>query len=224
VEPDAFLLKDTRGFLQEEEGRALYRLAREASRLGPCLEVGSYCGKSALWLGAACRAEGGVLFSVDHHRGSEEQQPGQPYFDAALFDPQKKRVDTLPAFRQTLERAGLEDTVVPVVCPSTLAARAWRTPLGMVFIDGGHAFETVREDYRCWRAHLIPGGYLLFHDVFLDPASGGQAPRRVFEAAAASGRYHRLPMVGTLGILRRKDPVSPGGPADDQALSASRSR
>jgi predicted O-methyltransferase YrrM len=179
--------------------------------------VGSYCGKSALWLGAACRAEGGVLFSVDHHRGSEEQQPGQPYFDPALYDHRRKRVDTLPAFRQTLEKAGLEDTVVPVVCASALAARAWRTPLALVFIDGGHAYETVRDDDRCWRDHLIPGGYLLFHDVFLDPASGGQAPRRVFEAAAASGRYHPLPMVGTLGILLRKGSPPPDGPAEAQA-------
>ena len=117
---------------------------------------------------------------MDHHRGSEEQQPGEAYFDPELFDSTSGCVDTFPAFRRTLAAAGLEGTVVPLVCPSALAARGWATPLSLVFIDGGHSFEAAHGDYRAWSGHLLPGGYLLIHDIFLDPAAGGQAPREVY--------------------------------------------
>ncbi|MGB5615719.1 MAG: class I SAM-dependent methyltransferase [Desulfobacterales bacterium] len=204
VLPDPALLQDVKGFLDEEEGRRIYTLALEAGGRGPCLEIGSYCGKSTLYLGAACRESGNILFSVDHHRGSEEQQPGEEYFDPELWDPRSRSVDTLPAFRHTIARAGLEAFVVPMVCPSVVAARAWATPLSLIFIDGGHAEETVRADYLVWSNHLIPGGYLLFHDVFTDPAEGGQAPFAAYRQARDDDRFDELPMTETLGVLRRK--------------------
>ena len=202
--PDPVLLQDVTGFLGEEEGRRIYTLALEVGGRGPCLEIGSYCGKSTLYLGAACRQSGSILFSVDHHRGSEEQQPGEEYFDPELWDPLSRSVDTLPTFRRTLERAGLEAVVVPLVCSSVVAARAWATPLSLVFIDGGHAEETVRADYLGWSEYVIPGGYLLFHDVFVDPARGGQAPFTVYRQARDDGRFDALSMTETLGVLRRK--------------------
>jgi MMP 1-O-methyltransferase len=193
-----------KGFLDPLEGRRLFELAAAASGRGPCLEIGSYCGKSAVYLGCGCRQNGGVLFSVDHHRGSEEQQPGEAYFDPALFDPASGWVDSLPAFRRTLAAADLEDTVVPLVCRSTLAARMWATPLALVFIDGGHAFETAHCDYRAWSPHLMPGGYLLIHDIFKDPAEGGQAPYEVYRIARDSGLFDELPITKTLGVLQRR--------------------
>ncbi len=204
MDVDLALLADTKGFLHPDEGRRLYELALEAGKLGPCLEVGSYCGKSTVWLGAACRQNGTVLFSIDHHRGSAEQQPGEPYFDPELFDPRTFRIDTFPFFRATLARAGLEDTVVALVCSSQLAARHWTTPLGLVFIDGSHDFQSVRQDYRMWSRHLPAGGYLLFHDVFPDPADGGRGPYQVYREAISRGQYDVLPMTGCLGILRRR--------------------
>ena len=203
---DPSLIDSIKGFMVPEEGRALYDLALECSRRGPCLEIGSYCGKSALYLGSACRENGAVLFSVDHHRGSEEQQSGEAYFDPSLFDFGTFRMDTLPLFRRTLALAGLEETVVPIVSRSDVAARSWATPLSLVFIDGGHAFETARTDYECWAGHLIPGGCLLIHDIFEDPADGGQAPWEVYKLAVASGRFDEWPRIGTLGVLRRKSP------------------
>ncbi|MEZ4524898.1 MAG: class I SAM-dependent methyltransferase [Desulfobacterales bacterium] len=145
---DISLLNRIKGFLDEEEGRKLYDTALEASKMGPCLEIGSYCGKSAVWLGTACRENAQVLFSIDHHRGSEEQQPGEEYFDPELFDPRTFHTDSFALFRQTLEMAGLEDTVIPIVCRSDLAARAWGTRLSLVFIDGGHSFATAFTDYN----------------------------------------------------------------------------
>jgi predicted O-methyltransferase YrrM len=197
------ITEQIKGFLDPEEGMRLYEIALDASRLGPCLEIGSYCGKSVIYLGNACKAGDTILFSIDHHRGSEEQQPGEEYFDPELFDIRTFQIDTFPLFRNTLALAGLEDTVVPIVCRSEIAARAWNTPLGLVFIDGGHAFETAMMDYRCWAHHIVPRGFLLIHDIFQDPKEGGQVPWRVYEIAKASGLFKALPMTKTLGVLQR---------------------
>lgn len=200
---DYELISRTKGFLDPEEGRRLYDMANRTSSLGPCLEIGSYCGKSTIYLGAGCRENGNILFSLDHHRGSEEQQPGEEYFDPELFDSAAGCVDTFRQFRKTLEHAGLEDTVVPMVCRSETAARRWATPLGLVFIDGGHSFEAAFTDYNVWTRHIVPGGYLLIHDIFPDPADGGQAPYDVYKLAMASGLFRKLPMTRTLGVLQR---------------------
>ena len=204
MEIDLELISATKGFLDDEEGRCLYELALEASQAGPCLEIGSYCGKSTIYIGTACQMNGGVLFSIDHHRGSEEQQPGQPYFDPALYDPVAGRMDTFREFRKTLQKARLEDTVVAIVSCSDVAARRWATPLSLVFIDGGHTAEAVSTDYASWAPHVMPGGYLLIHDIFEDPAKGGQAPRQIYDLALSSGQFDPLSMVKTLGVLRRK--------------------
>ncbi len=202
--PDQNLLKNIKGFLDEDEGRRLYEVAIKASMLGPCLEIGSYCGKSAIYLGMACRETGSILFSIDHHRGSEEQQPGQEYFDPDLFNPQTNCVDTFKEFRKTVETAGLEDTVVPMICRSEVAARLWATPLSLVFIDGGHTYEAAFTDYNAWAGHIMPEGYLLIHDIFKDPAKGGQAPYHIYNLAVASGLFQELPMTRTLGVLQRR--------------------
>lgn len=194
---------DIKGFLDEEEGMRLYELAREAGRRGPVLEIGGYCGKSTLYLGLGCRESGAILFSIDHHRGSEEQQPGEEYFDADLFDEKEGKIDTFRLFRRTIEAASLEDTVVPIVAPSQVAARAWATPLSLLFIDGGHTYHAAFSDYSSWGSHVAPGGYLVIHDIFTDPSKGGQAPRFIYTQALASGLFHERPMIKTLGVLKR---------------------
>lgn len=203
MEIDPAVLKNVKGFLDPEEGRHLYDIACDASQLGPCLEIGSYCGKSTLYIGSACKENKGILYSIDHHRGSEEQQPGEEYFDPELFDTQTRQVDTFKDFRRTIELADLNDTVVPLVCRSDVAARMWSTALSLVFIDGGHTHAAVLTDYNLWAKHLISGGYLLFHDIFLDPQQGGQAPYQVYKTALASGCYRKLSNVKTLGVLQR---------------------
>ena len=201
---DGNLINSVKGFLDEQEGVRLYEIAENASRLGPCLEIGSYCGKSTIYLASACKKNSGVLFSIDHHRGSEEQQPGEAYFDPELFDPKTIRVDTFGEFRKTIEMAGLEDTVVPMVCRSDVAARLWKTPLSLVFIDGGHSYADARIDYSAWAGHIMADGYLLIHDIFKDPEKGGQAPYQIYKLAVASGTFRKLPMTKTLGVLQRK--------------------
>lgn len=192
-----------KGFLDEAEGRALYAAAAAAPGVAPCLEVGSYCGRSTVWLGAGCAQRGAVLFAVDHHRGSEEHQPGEAYHDPDVATADGGAVDTFPVFRATIDRAGLGETVVPVVAPSAVAARGWATPLALVFIDGGHSMDAALADYRAWAPHLMPEGILAIHDIFPDPADGGRPPFEIWQLALGSGLFEELQMVKTLGFARR---------------------
>lgn len=193
------------GFMPEDEGALLYRHAVRQAHHGPLLEVGSYCGKSALHLGAAVRTAGtGVVFTVDHHRGSEENQAGWEHHDPSLVDPESGRMDTLPRFRRTLEAAGLEDVVVAILGESATVARWWRTPLSLLFIDGGHGVEPARSDYRGWAPQVAPGGLLVIHDVFEDPADGGRPPyEEIYRPALASGLFAEIDAVGSMRVLRR---------------------
>src|SRR2546430_7306020 len=183
--------------MPEAGGLALYGAGLAAARLGPLLEIGSYCGKSAIYLGAAARAGGTVLFSVDHHRGSEEQQPGQEHFDPRLLGTDG-RIDTLPTFRRALAATGLESVVIPVVGDSATVAAHWGTPLGLVFIDGGHSEVAAQADYAGWCPFLRAGGLLVIHDVFPRPAQGGQAPFHVLRRALASGQFQETEAAGSL--------------------------
>ena len=204
MELDKEKIDRVKGFLDEREANCLYELSLKAGKNGPCLEIGSYCGKSSVYLGTACKENSTVLFSIDHHVGSEEQQPGETYFDPDLFDKETGKVDTLKHFRKTISDFGLDDVVIPLVGRSATIGGVWQTPLSLIFIDGSHAYESVLNDYNIWAKNLIPGGYLLFHDIFSDPAKGGQAPYLVYCKAVESGLYEERPMCESLGILVRK--------------------
>ena len=187
-----------------DEGLALYDAAVAVTVDGPFLEVGSYCGKSSIYLGAAARERGTVLFAVDHHRGSEENQPGWEWHEPDLVDPAVGKMDTLPVFRRAVHDAGLEASVVAVVGDSPTLGRHWTTPLALLFIDGGHGDQPARHDYEVWTPHVAPGGVLCIHDVFPDPADGGRPPyERIYRPALASGEFEELQAVGSLRVLRR---------------------
>lgn len=197
-----------RGFMPPDEGLALYDAAVGVPLAGgPMLEIGSYCGKSSVYLGAAARERETVLFALDHHRGSEENQPGWEWHEPDLVDPAVGRIDTLPRFRRTVHDAGLEGTVVALVGDSPTVARHWRTPLALLFIDGGHGHEPAHRDYECWVPWVDDDGLLLIHDVFPDPADGGRPPFELFCRAVESGAFVEQAAVGSLRVLRR---VAPG--------------
>jgi MMP 1-O-methyltransferase len=191
-----------RGFMPPDEGLALHDAGLLASG-GPLLEVGSYCGKSAIYLGAAARQLGTVLFAVDHHRGSEENQAGWEWHEPDLVDPEVGEMDTLPVFRRTIHDAGLEGTVIAVVADSPTVGAHWTTPLGLVFIDGGHGTEPAHRDYETWVPHVAVGGILAIHDVFPDPADGGRPPYEIYLRAMGSGAFDELSVTGSLRVLRR---------------------
>ncbi len=203
------------GFMPAHEGLALFEAAVEyLGRSGvtgraedvseaPALEVGTYCGKSTIYLAAAARTAGGRVVTVDHHRGSEEHQPGWEYHDPALVDPHTGRLDTVTAFRRTLAGAGLEDEVVAIVGSSAATASFWRTPLALVFVDGSHTDEAARTDYESWAPWVAPGGALVIHDVFPNPEDGGRAPYRIYRRALDSGPFREVRATGSLRVLER---------------------
>ena len=193
-----------RGFMPPDEGLALHDAAAAVAVEGALLEVGTYCGKSSVYLGAAARSIGRGLFTVDHHRGSEENQPGWEWHEPDLVDPSVGKMDTLPWFRRTIHDAGLEGTVIAVVGDSPTVAAAWATPLAFLFIDGGHGDEPARLDHDLWTPFVVPGGTLCIHDVFEDPKDGGQAPfKEIYRRALDSGKFEETSSTGSLRVLRR---------------------
>ena len=195
-----------RGFMPTDEGDGLWTAAHEAARAvpgAPFLEIGSYCGKSSIWLGGAAQMCGTVLFALDHHRGSEENQAGWDHHEADLVDTDIGRMDTLPRFRRTVFDAGIEDSVVAVVGDSPTVGRFWSTPLALLFIDGGHGSEPAHRDYEQWSPLVAPGGTLCIHDVFPDPAEGGRPPYEIYLRALDDGFAERR-AIGSLRVLTRR--------------------
>ena len=147
---------------------------------------------------------GSTVFALDHHRGSEEHQPGEMFHDPDLYDSQYAVVDTFRAFRHNIESAGMSDRVIPLVTTSERAAAHWTTPLGMVFIDGGHSLDAALTDYRCWSGRIVRGGILAIHDVYENAAEGGQAPRAIYQMALDSGLYELQGRADSLALLLKR--------------------
>lgn len=192
-----------RGFMPDDEGLALFRAASALAAAGPLLEVGSYCGKSAVYLGTAAEDQDRVLYALDHHRGSEENQAGWEWHEPDLVDPAIGKMDTLPVFRRTIHDAGLEGSVVGLVGDSPAIAAHWATPLAFLFIDGGHGTEPAHRDYEGWVPRVAVDGVLAIHDVFPDPADGGRPPYEIYLRAMESGAFAEIDVVGSLRVLRR---------------------
>lgn len=192
-----------KGFMPHDEGLGLHRAAVSAGPGGVIVEVGSYCGKSTVYLGSAAQEVGATVFTIDHHRGSEEMQAGWDHHDTSLIDSTSGRMDSLPVLRRTLETADLEETVVVIVGDAATVARHWTTPAAMVFIDGGHGPIPAHADYDGWAHHIVPGGLLAIHDVFPDPADGGRPPYEIFRRALDSGNFVEHDEVGSLRVLLR---------------------
>lgn len=204
MDPDLLAFAEgARGFMPPDEGLALHEAALAVEVDGPYLEVGSYCGKSGVYIGAAARARGRVLFALDHHRGSEENQPGWEWHEPDLVDPEVAKMDTLPIFRRTIHDAGLEGTVVALVGDSPTVGSVWATPLALLFIDGGHGHDPAHRDYELWVPHVRLGGRLLIHDVFPNPDDGGRPPYEIYCRAMESGAFRELAAVGSLRVLER---------------------
>jgi predicted O-methyltransferase YrrM len=199
----------TKGFLPDDEAAALHDAAR-AAPAGSWLEVGTYCGKSTVHLGGAARTVGAHLVTVDHHRGSEENQPGWEWHDPTLVDPHTGRLETLPALRRTLWDARLDDVVSVVVGSTQQVGAWWTTPLTLLFLDGNHTEAVAQHDYEVFARHLVPGGLLLVHDVFERPEDGGRPPWNVYQRSLREG-FTEVSATGSLRVLRRA--VTRGGSA-----------
>jgi predicted O-methyltransferase YrrM len=197
--------RKVKGFMPDDEGVALYSAARDIGRerpRGTWLEVGAWCGKSAVYLGAAAEESQSVLYSLDHHHGSEENQSGWEHFDESLIDPFDQRLNTLPFWQRTVATAKLESTVIGLVGPSVLVAEHFQQPLDFLFIDGGHGHDVAWADYHAWTPKVTAGGLLAIHDVFENPADGGRPPYEIYCACLDSGLFIDVLAEGSLRVLR----------------------
>lgn len=207
----AFRLKvaeETPGFMPFNEALILFEIAGEylsqPDSIGVGVEIGTYCGKSTIFLGSAAEQHGALIVTVDHHRGSEEHQPGWEYHDPSLVDEKSGRLDTAPRFRRTIIDAALESTVLGLLAPSTAAARIWGRPVDFVFIDGGHSMEAAQNDFDGWAPWVRLGGALIIHDVFPDPADGGRPPYEIYRQALDSGEFVEVRAEGSMRVLQRR--------------------
>lgn len=196
-------INTVKGFLDPIEGEALYLYAKQYVRNDPCLEIGSYCGKSSVYLGSAVKENGQKLYSIDHHKGSEEQQPGEEYFDSDLINAEGNGIDTLPFFLETIEKSKLDNFVIPIVSTSEEAYQDFTLNFDMVFIDGGHSEKAAQKDYELWSQRITKGGLLAIHDVFPNPEDGGRPPYNIYRRALESGNFKKLEMIKTLGLLKK---------------------
>ena len=195
--------RSIKGFLAEDEGEALFELALEASKKGPCLEIGSYCGKSTLYLAAACAKNESIVFALDHHAGSEEHQLGEEYHDPDLYDQHNLCMNSFPEFRKNIRSANLDPAVIPVVSSSKKTVSVWETPLAMVFVDGGHSPQMAMDDCVSWSKKIMVGGILAVHDIFEHPEEGGQGPYLALQAVLDSGDFKLEGKVNSMGVARR---------------------
>ena len=192
-----------KGFIDHNEGICLYNYALNSSKKGPILEIGSYCGKSTIYLATAAKEYNGCIYSVDHHTGSEENQVGWEYHDIELFDEETGRINSFPEFMRNLRKANLLDTVVPIVSDSSLVSRYWKIPLSMVFIDGGHTMEAALNDFNNWKDKIIKGGILAIHDVFPNPDDGGRPPYEIYRKALSEENFKEVEAVKSLRVLEK---------------------
>lgn len=193
--------KDIKGFMPEHEGKALYKWARKFSEYGPLLEIGTYCGKSSMFLSEGAQANNQYVYTIDHHMGSEEHQVNEEYFDIEIFDELSKSINSFPLFLKNINNFGIKN-IVPIVNESSLVAESWNSPLAMVFIDGGHSLETAMNDFRSWHEKIISGGALVIHDIFENPEDGGQAPYEVYMHALKNG-FNDFDRVDTIVCLKK---------------------
>ncbi len=193
--------RDIKGFMPEHEGKALYKWARKFSEYGPLLEIGTYCGKSSMFLSEGAQANNQYVYTIDHHMGSEEHQVNEEYFDIEIFDELSKRINSFPLFLENINNFGIKN-IVPIVNESSLVAKSWNSPLAMVFIDGGHSLETAMNDFISWHEKIISGGALVIHDIFENPEDGGQAPYEVYMHALKNG-FNDFDRIDTIVCLKK---------------------
>ena len=196
-------LNSVKGFLDHDEGICLYNHALSSSKKGPILEIGSYCGKSTIYLATAAKEYNCSVYSIDHHTGSEENQVGWEYHDIELFDEETGKINSFPEFMRNLRKANLLDTVIPIVSDSSLVSRDWKIPLSMVFIDGGHTMEAAFNDFNNWKDKIIKGGILAIHDVFPNPDDGGRPPFEIYRKALSENNFKEVEAVKSLRILEK---------------------
>ena len=194
---------DVKGFLSDKEAKKLQELFLNVHHLGSVLEIGTYCGKSTLNFALIAKKIGGLIYTVDHHTGSEEHQLGEEYHDEDLYDKRLKKFNTLPEFLKNLRSSNLDNFIIPIISKSSDASETFSELISLLFIDGGHSLEAALSDYNSWKDKICSGGLLVIHDVFPNPNDGGRPPFEIYCKARKSKQFEDLGIYETLGILKK---------------------
>ena len=194
---------DVKGFLSDKEAKKLQELYLNVHHLGSVLEIGTYCGKSTLNFALIAKKIGGLIYTVDHHTGSEEHQLGEEYHDEDLYDKRLKKFNTLPEFLKNLRSSNLDNFIIPIISKSSDASETFSELISLLFIDGGHSIEAALSDYNSWKDKICSGGLLVIHDVFPNPQDGGRPPFEIYSKARKSKQFEDFGIYETLGILKK---------------------
>ena len=172
------LIADIPGWLTDEEGEALYELARACHGDGVIVEIGSWKGKSTVCLGLGSQAGASVpVYAID------------PHADYRFGD-----------FKTNVERAGIAALVRPIASLSQAAADDFHEPIELLFVDGSHEYDLVLEDFERWVPKVVDGGWVAFHDT-----TWTEGPRRVVgDAIYRSRRFKDVRfVVGSTTVARK---------------------
>ena len=194
---------DVKGFLSDKEAKKLQELFLNVHHLGAVLEIGTYCGKSTLNFAHVAKKINGLVYTVDHHTGSEEHQLGEEYHDEDLYDERIEKFNTLPEFLKNLRSSNLDNFIIPIISKSSDASETFSELISLLFIDGGHSLEAALSDYNSWKDKICSGGLLVIHDVFPNPKDGGRPPFEIYSKAQKSKQFEDLGIYETLGILKK---------------------
>ena len=189
-------LETVDGWLSEGEARYLYALARQGPGKGAIVEIGSWKGKSTIFLAAgSMKASREKIHAIDHHKGGPDQE-GLGYKD----------IDTQGEFRKNIRNAGVENHVVPVIMGSVEAIQNWNEPIRLLWIDGNHDYEAVKNDFLLWEPYVIDGGVIAFHDTY-----AWEGPRRVVaQYLLNSNRFTILGFIDTITAVKKQPPSQLG--------------
>ena len=180
-------LNNLKGFMPSHEGLALTKWAEEFSHYGPALEIGTFGAKSTLYIAAGSSILNQLVYTIDHHSGSEEHQLGEEYFDPEIYDEKLGRVNTVPLMQSNLQQFDESKWIVPILANANSVAPSWGIELGLLFIDGSHTEISAMNDYDNWRSKLHSKGALVIHDIYEKPEDGGQAPYLIYQKALEEG-------------------------------------
>jgi predicted O-methyltransferase YrrM len=172
------VIADIPGWLTDEEGEALYELARACRGDGVIVEIGSWKGKSTVCLALGSQAGNSVpVYAID------------PHADYRFGD-----------FKTNIERAGIAELVRPIASLSQAAAAGFDEPIELLFVDGAHEYDLVLEDFEQWVPKVVDGGSVAFHDT-----TWTKGPRKVVgQGIYRSRRFNDVRfVVGSTTVARK---------------------
>jgi predicted O-methyltransferase YrrM len=190
------LVKGVEGWLTDREGRLLCDLASRCTGKGVIVEIGSWKGKSTIWLGRGSKEGNGVMIhAVDPHIGFPDVE--EVY----------GKIWTFEEFKNNIAKAAVDDVVIPIIKTSEDAAKDFGWPVELIFIDGVHLYDYVKLDFELWFPKVVESGVMVFHDT-----TGERGPKRLVKERVFRSRNFKN--VGFVDTITFAEKVARNSPTD----------